>query len=532
MRSASNRWIGRVVAPAVALAWLALAAAQPAAQRSATDALWQAFWRADSPKAAAVEAEALLKAGVAFDEAWTRLKQGRTFEKAPAGDRSLRTSSMAGVAYDNVVSIPAEYDPARRWPMRVQLHGGVARQDPEEGRRRRGNRIPGEPQIVVQPFGWAESAWWHASQVDNILGLVDRVKRQYNVDESQIYLTGTSDGGTGAYYLAMREPTLWSSVLPLIGHLGVLANPATGADGELFVSNLVNRPFFVVNGVRDPLYPAARMVPYVEAMQTAGVTVIFRPQPNGGHDTSWWDAERALYERFVHDHPRPPHPSLLSWETERTDRANRIQWLVVDELGARPSDVALADTNTVAERQEPDFGVRGDSRKEQGTRIVQVVPDTDAARMGLKVGDRILEIDGRAIADMAGIMAAFAKNTGPRIAFVVERGQERVALDGPFPPRAPPNAGRRLFSRGKPSGRVDVLRKGNTLEARTRGVARFTLLLSPDVIDFARPVVVTVNGRTVHDAVVTTDVRLLMTWAARDNDRTMLYGAAIGVAVP
>lgn len=528
----SSRWFGRAVALASALMVLDHGGAPRAAQPSGRDAAWQTYWKADSAKAAAAGAKALLEAGVTFDEAWTRLKAGREYGRAPTGERSLRTTAMIGVAYDNVVTIPAEYDPARRWPMRVQLHGGVARQDPEEGRRRRGNRIPGESQIVVQPFGWAESAWWHASQVDNILTLVDRVKRQYNVDESQIYLTGTSDGGTGAYYLAMREPTLWSSVLPLIGHIGVLANPATGADGELFVSNLVNRPLFVVNGVRDPLYPAARMAPYVEAMQTAGATVIFRPQPHGGHDTTWWEGERALYERFVHDHPRAPHPPLLSWETERTDRANRIQWLVLDHLGARSSDVALADTNTVSERQEPDFGLRGDSRQEQGTRVVQVVPETDAARMGLRVGDRILAIDGRPIVDMAGIMAAFGKNTGPRIAFVVERGKARVALEGPFPPQAPSSAGRRLFPRRQPSGRVDVVRRGNRFEARTRGVQRFTLLLSPDVVDFAAPVVVTVNGRPVHDAVVTKDVRTLMTWAARDNDRTMLYGAAIAIDVP
>jgi hypothetical protein len=89
-----------------------------------------------------------------------------------------------------------------------------------------------------------------------------------------------------------------------------------------------------------------------------------------------------------------------------------------------------------------------------------------------------------------------------------------------------------VFARKKPSGRVDVLRQGNTIEARTRGVARFTLLLSPDAIDFAQPVVVTVNGRRVHAGPVTRDVRTLLTWAARDNDRTMLYGAALTVVVP
>ncbi|MGE0815965.1 MAG: PDZ domain-containing protein [Vicinamibacterales bacterium] len=516
---------------ALALLGHALAAVRPGAQSA--DAAWQAFWRADSTRSAVAEADKLLATGITFDDAYARLKAGRTYGAAPTGERSVRISAMGGVAYDNTIDVPAGYDPARKWPLRVQLHGSVDRQNPEEGRRsRRHNPLTGEPQIVVEPFGWGDSAWWHVSQVDNILGLVDRVKRQYNVDESQIYLTGTSDGGTGTYYLAMREPTLWSACLPLIGHLGVLANPTTGAEGELFVSNLVNRPFFVVNGLRDPKYPAARIARYIDTLRAAGVSVVFRAEPTGGHDTSWWPSERALYERFVHDHPRMPHPPLLSWETERTDRFNRVHWLVIDALGARPSDVALADTNTVSDRLDPEFGLRGDAKKEKGTRIVQVLPDTNAARMGLREGDRILEIDGRPVSDIATIVQAFERNTGPAIVFLVDRAGERLTLEGPFPPQAARGPERKIFARRKPSGRVDVLRNGNTIEARTRGVARFTLLLSPDVIDFAKPVVVTVNGRPAHDAVLTPSVRTLLTWAAKDNDRTMLYGAALPIAVP
>ena len=284
--------------------------------------------------------------------------------------------------------------------------------------------------------------------------------------------------------------------------------------------------------MRDPLYPAARVAPYLEALETAGVTLTFRPQATGGHDVSWWETERPAFEAFVHDHPRPAHPPLLSWATERTDRYQRVQWLVVDELGPRPSDVALADTNTFSERYDADFGLRGDSRREQGTRVVQVVPESDAAKMGLAEGDRILEVDGRPIAALADIIAAFERNTGPSITFVVERGADRRTFTGKFPPEAPRGPARRMFARRLPFGRVDVVRRGNTFEARTRGVARFTLLLSPDVVDFAAPVVVTVNGQRVHDGVVARDVATLLAWAARDDDRTMLYGAALPVAAP
>ena len=34
---------------------------------------------------------------------------------------------------DNIVEIPAEYDPARAWPLRVSLHGGVGREAPGPG---------------------------------------------------------------------------------------------------------------------------------------------------------------------------------------------------------------------------------------------------------------------------------------------------------------------------------------------------------------------------------------------------------------
>jgi len=83
--------------------------------------------------------------------------------------------------------------------------------------------------------------------------------------------------------------------------------------------------------------------------------------------------------------------------------------------------------------------------------------------------------------------------------------------------------------RTRPAGRVDILRRGNAFEAATHGVQGFTLLLSPDEVDFARPVTVTVNGRTAFQGRVEPSVRTLLEWAARDDDRTMLYGAALAI---
>ena len=435
---------------------LLLAAASPlfARQPSAIDKAFADFWRADDPRDAARAGERLVKAGVEFEAAYQRLKAGRSYAKAKTGEFPMRFPAAAGLLFDNVIEVPVEYSADRAWALRVQLHGGVNRREqariegagveedeaarggraPTLTRRRQPNRIPGEPQIYVFPSGSANAAWWHAHQVENILRLVDRLKRRYNVDESRVYLTGISDGGTGAYYMAMKDPTIWSAFLPLNGSIKVLGNPAVRADGELYAGNLVNRPLYIVNGGRDPLYPVEHVQTHVDLFLRLGVPLVFRPQPDAGHDTSWWPYERSLFENFVKQKPRPPYPARVSWETERTDRFNRADWLLIDRIGAGRSDAVF---------------------------------------------------DG---------------------------------VD--------------FFERRKSSGRVDIERQGNRFEARSRGVRQFTLLLSPDAVDFSQPVVVTVNGAEAYRGVVRRDVATLVKWAARDADRTRLYGTELRIEVP
>ncbi len=124
-----------------------------------------------------------------------RLKQGRTYLDEKRGEYSLRWKSKSGPFFNNVVDVPADYDPAQKVMLRVQLHGGVGRPSPNAqapGRAqtpaangRTPNRIEGEKQIYLHPSGWAAAQWWDEEQVDNILRSVDVLKRKYNIDETQ-----------------------------------------------------------------------------------------------------------------------------------------------------------------------------------------------------------------------------------------------------------------------------------------------------------------------------------------------------------
>ena len=520
--------VGLVASILVVLVAAALSATQ--ASTPAADAAFANFFRARTQQEAAVAADRIAASGVGFDEAFSRLRQGRVYSRDVArgvvqGSYRSRTGE-----YFYTLDVPGSYDPARKYQVRVQLHGGVGRVEasgpPRSGS---GSRLPGVEQIYVTPYAWRDAPWWSGSQIENLHAILDVVKRTYNVDENRVVLSGVSDGGTGAYYTAMRDTTPFASFLPLNGFILVLKNETAEADGDLFPNNLVNKPLFIVNGGRDPMYPASLVDPYVERLKRGGVDLVYRPQPDAAHDTSWWPEIRDSFERFVTDHPRVPLPDALTWESGPPNIPSRAHWLVIDRLGVSDvSDVSdTSDVNRMATRPALDFGIRA-----SGTRINRVIKGSNAEQIGLRPGDVVAAVNGQAIEtglDVAELLRGYP--SGRPVMFIVTRGGDSVRLTGRYSPTLLPGESDAMFPRQRESGRVDLVRTGNKVEAKTKGVAAFTLLLSPDQFDLNRAVTVVVNGRTVVDRIVRKDIRTLLEWAARDDDRTMLFAAELPVAV-
>lgn len=492
------------------------------------DAAFQKFWDAPTPAIASAAADSLAASGIAFDEAFTRLRAGRPYSKAaPTG--VVRNSRRDGeLEFFYSVNVPPDYDPSREYPVRFQLHGGVTA--PEDNRPRGTGAVgalAGDGrQIYILPTGWVDAPWWSERQVKNLHEILDAVKRAYNVDENRVVVSGVSDGGTAAFYVAMHDTTPYASFLPLNGFLMVLRNRALVLE-DLFPNNLVNKPFFIVNGGLDRLYPTSLVDPVVRYLRNGGVTVDYRPQPNGVHNTAWWPEVKAPFEQFVREHPRNPLPETLTWQRGEDDPFTRAHWLVVDRLGGADSDRPLADVNLVPMPPTREFGATT-----IGTRVTTVLHGSNAEAIGLRAGDVLVSVNDEDVPSGADFdqMLTHCCKAGARMQMVVSRNSHPVQLTGTYDPMSSGES-LRLFQPRRRSGRVDLVKAGNTVRATTRGVSEYTLLLSPDAFDFAKPVTVITNGTVSFEGKVERSVSTLLKWAAADNDRTMLFGAELHVKV-
>ena len=494
------------------------------------------FWAAGSPAEIDGAVERILALDPGIEALFPLVRAGGAYDPGvPRGRRVLTRRNPGGVEYRTIAWIPDDYDPARRYPVRVYLHGGVSRPRRDEAAWwRNQERYARDDAIVLFPESWRETMWWQASQIENLAGVVNDLKRTYNVDENQVHLMGVSDGGTGAFYHAFKAPTPWAGFLSFNGHPAVLASPSTAADGQLHVTNLRNKPFFVVNGGQDRLYPISSVVPFLQLFVNAGVQIEFRPRPEAGHNMQWWDEESPRVDAFIVAQTRRPLPERLVWETESADRFNRAHWLVITELGGVEGESGFDDFNEIAS-SPPSVPIGFNQLgllEGGGIVLIDIVAGSLAETAGVRAGDVLVGVNGRAVATVDDLREAVqAPRDGPGLDLEVEREGERLAFVLTPPDDLPAGPARTAFPRPDPAGRVQLARNGNEILVATRGVRRYTLLLSPEQFDFLQPIRVVTNDVVSFEGVVRPDPAVLLRWAARDRDRTMLFGAELDIEV-
>ena len=172
------------------------------------------------------------------------------------------TSHPVHLSY--LLFLPATYaaTPDTHWPLILYLHGGSLRGENVEQLRTLGlpHKLENEPDfpfVVVSPQCPAGEIWTDAEAID---ALLDRVIRDYRIDQQRIYVTGHSMGGRGALYFAYRLPSRFAAVLALSPYSPITA----------WANKLAQIPLWLFQGSADTLAPITETKELVGAIQSAG----------------------------------------------------------------------------------------------------------------------------------------------------------------------------------------------------------------------------------------------------------------------
>ncbi len=258
------------------------------------------------------------------------------------------------------IYIPPGYDPSREWPLVVMLHGGSSI----------GNLFLGvvlgnnmdwltynqhlyddytprwsPDAIVVAPDGLGQPIWRWMGEED-VLQVIEDVRRHYNVDANRVVLGGLSNGGMGAYSIGTRHAWMFSHVHAMAGApswLQYAGGRPTAAErvamlrysGMHLIENSTNTDFRYYHGTRDPGPMRPAFVRELTAhIASLNLTANERWYEHG-HDLLYLVHRHgriyADFARIVRD-PRPADVRVVTGDY----RANRQHWVTVTRIERYP----------------------------------------------------------------------------------------------------------------------------------------------------------------------------------------------------
>ena len=204
-------------------------------------------------------------------------------EKFPYGEHfASRIHQRGEFTLPYRIYIPFNYDPNKKYPLLLNLHGAGNRGSDNKRHLLFINRPLSNPElsvdeaIILYPHCPLENKWvhtnWYAGSYDleqvpeseelkAVLEVLAQVRENYSVDPNRIYLTGYSMGGYGTWTLLMNHPDLFAAAVPMCG---------AGDPNKAGV--IKDIPIWAIHGAKDPIVPVKGSRDMAAALEKAGAT--------------------------------------------------------------------------------------------------------------------------------------------------------------------------------------------------------------------------------------------------------------------
>jgi predicted peptidase len=148
--------------------------------------------------------------------------------------------------------------------------------------------------IVATPMGYTVTGWYGANgpgrpvgsssvgafSEQDVMNVLDLMKKEFNIDERRIYLAGHSMGGAGALFLGIKHKDVWAAVSASAP--AIRANLHAPAELE----QARELPFILIHGDADTAVPVQQTRQWAAKMKELQMTYEYREIKGGTHSST------------------------------------------------------------------------------------------------------------------------------------------------------------------------------------------------------------------------------------------------------
>ncbi|PWD98500.1 carboxylesterase family protein [Marinilabilia rubra] len=233
--------------------------------------------------------------------------------------------------------LPEDFDPDKIYPLLVMLHGAMSNHRLALKRVFGKTNLPGESDaeasryfpewdnvqyIVVAPYARGTMGYVGIPE-DDVIQVIDKCRKDFNIDRNRIYLTGLSMGGGGTLFMGMAYADLFAAIAPVC--------PAPPDEYFDIAENALNIPVSVHQGGADPVVRPEGTRRIVDELRNIGTMVEYHEYPGVHHD-SWANAyeNEKIFEWFD-GIERDPFPARVRYAT-KWYKNPKAYWVKIDKL--------------------------------------------------------------------------------------------------------------------------------------------------------------------------------------------------------
>jgi predicted esterase len=234
---------------------------------------------------------------------------------ATAWREQAYVSEVDGTAQPYALYVPPDYDPARTYPLVVDLHGSFNTHWGEGAVFSRYGRE--DPRFMRVAICARACMLYEPLALKDLWDVVAEVKARYNIDADKLCFVGYSAGAYAIHHLAIAYPDRIGAAVAVAG-AGNGANAAT----------LAGLPLLLRNGFDDSVVPWTGAAGRMALVQDAGTGVQVEILPATGHAVPVSGAIETLLARYAAtrreaDLAAAPGPGLPSFPALVQTEADR-----------------------------------------------------------------------------------------------------------------------------------------------------------------------------------------------------------------